>query len=75
MENPALRAYPRSQHAPVIPLQKDASILAWLENTGRLLDRDSDDTFFGDEEEEINELMAGEDDGFDDDDDLLLDDE
>ncbi len=70
MKNPALRAYPRSQHAPLIPMQGEASILAWLESTGRLRERDDVEASSDrEEEEEINELMDGEDNSFDDDDD------
>lgn len=77
MYNPSLREEPRHQPAAVIPLQQDASILNWLEGTGRLLSRDSSDFDYLDREEEINALMAGEDGGFDDlddDEDLDLDD-
>ncbi len=77
MYNPSLREEPRNKPAAVIPLQHDASILTWLEGTGRLLSRDSSDFDYLDQEEEINALMAGDDggfDGLDDDDDLDLDD-
>lgn len=78
MHNPALRQEPRNQLAPLIPLQRDASILDWLEGTGRLLARESSDFDYLDgDEEEINELMAADDGSFDvddDDDDLELDD-
>ncbi|WP_088890566.1 DUF3134 domain-containing protein [Leptolyngbya ohadii] len=75
MRNPALHEVPRDQPAPVIPLQRDASILDWLESSGRLLSRDGSDYDYRDDEEEINELMAGEDNSFDldDDDDDVLD--
>ena len=66
--NPALRAYPRKQHAPVIPLQRDASILEWLERSGRMMERAADPNFPVEEDEEINALM-GNDDSYDDDDD------
>lgn len=74
-KNPALHEQPRSQPAPVIPQQRDASILDWLESTGRLLARDNGEMDYRDDEEEINELMAGEDNSFDmdDDDDDMLD--
>jgi Protein of unknown function (DUF3134) len=68
-KNPALHEYPRNQPAPVIPPQRDASILDWLEGTGRLLARDTSEFDYRDDEEEINELMAGEDNSFDIDDD------
>lgn len=75
MENPALRQVSRNQPAPVIPVQQNASILSWLENSGRLLARESTDVDFGDNEEEINALMAGEDNSYDaedDDDDEVI---
>jgi hypothetical protein len=77
MHNPALREEPRNKPASVIPLQTDASILDWLEGTGRLLARESTDPDFFDNEQEITELMAGDDNDFDiddDDDALELDD-
>lgn len=77
MYNPSLREEPRKKPAAVIPLQQDASILGWLEGTGRLLSRDSSEFDYLDQGEEINDLMTGEDGGFDDleeDDDLDLDD-
>ncbi|NJR67200.1 MAG: DUF3134 family protein [Leptolyngbyaceae cyanobacterium CRU_2_3] len=77
MHNPALYEVPRNQPAPVIPPQRDASILDWLEGTGRLLSRDATlGNDYRDDEEEINALMAGEDNSFeidDDDDDDALD--
>jgi hypothetical protein len=78
MHNPALHEIPRNEPASVIPPQRDASILGWLEGTGRLLAREVTDFDYLEEEEEINELMAGEDNSFDldddDDDALELDD-
>lgn len=77
MRNPALHEQPRSQPATVIPVQRNASILDWLESTGRLLARETHEASFLEEEEEINELMAGDDNSFDldddDDDSLELD--
>ncbi|MBW4693501.1 MAG: DUF3134 domain-containing protein [Lyngbya sp. HA4199-MV5] len=76
--NPSLREEPRSQRAAVIPLKQEVSILDWLENTGRLLARDSQDAGYLEADgEELNDLMAGEDNSFDiddDDDDLELED-
>ncbi|NJN86263.1 MAG: DUF3134 family protein [Leptolyngbyaceae cyanobacterium SL_7_1] len=74
MKNPALRQQPRNQPAAVIPPQRDASILDWLENTGRLLAREVNEFDYRDDEAEINELMSGEDNSFDidDDDDEVL---
>ena len=75
--NPSLREEPRSQRAAVIPLKQEASILDWLENTGRLLARDNQEVSYPEADgEELNDLMAGEDNSFDidDDDDLELED-
>jgi hypothetical protein len=67
--NPSLREEPRNQRAAVIPVNRDSSILDWLENSGRLLARDPSETeFLLEEEAEISELM-GSDDSFDLDDD------
>ena len=75
--NPSLHQSPRNQRATVSVRRQADSILDWLENSGRLLARDSNDYDYSDDEEEINELMAGEDNSFDlddDDDDLDLED-
>lgn len=77
MQNRALRETPRTEPAAVIPPQRDASILDWLEGTGRLLSRENTDFDYRDDDEEINELMSAEDNSFeidDDDDALELDD-
>jgi hypothetical protein len=75
MRNPALHEQPRNQPASVIPVQRDASILDWLEGTGRLLSREVVEADFSNNEEEITELMTGDDSSFDldDDDDDSLD--
>ncbi len=74
-KNPALHQVSRNQPAAVIPLQRDASILGWLEGTGRMLARDVQDFDYREDGEEITDLMAGEDNAFeaDDDDDDALD--
>jgi hypothetical protein len=75
--NPSLREEPRSQRAAVIPLKQESSILDWLEQSGRLLARDSSDFDYLDDEEEIADLMGNDDASFDaddDDDDLALED-
>jgi Protein of unknown function (DUF3134) len=70
MKNPALHQVPRSQPASVIPLQRDASILGWLEGTGRMIAREVQDFDYRDDnDEEISDLMASEDNSFDGDDD------
>lgn len=74
--NPSLRQIPRSQTADVLPTQKEPSILAWLEGTGRLKPREVIVAVDEEEEdsEEIDDLMGDADKSFDDDD-LTLDDE
>jgi hypothetical protein len=70
INNPALHEVPRSRPAAPIPLQRNASILDWLEGTGRLLAREVVEPEYAvGAEEEINELMSGEDNSFDVDDD------
>ncbi|ABW30731.1 DUF3134 domain-containing protein [Acaryochloris marina] len=70
MENPSLREQPREQKAPIMESRQDASILGWLEGSGRLMDRDTQErakTVLEEEEsEEINALMGGDDDADDD---------
>jgi hypothetical protein len=75
--NPSLHEEPRNKRATVSAKRQAVSILDWLQESGRLLARDSSDFDYGDDEEEINELMAGEDNSFDlddDDDDLEVED-
>ncbi len=69
--NPSLREEPRNQRAAVIPSKQESSILDWLESSGRLLSRESDDfDYLDDDAEELNDLMGGDDGGIDDDDDF-----
>lgn len=76
MDSPALRQMPRSQPAQVIPVQRDASILSWLESTGRLIPREPVDSVLDEpDSEEISDLMGADDGGYDDDDDVELDDD
>jgi hypothetical protein len=70
LSNRALRETPRNQPAAVIPLQRDASMLDWLEGTGRLLARDVQEPDYSvATDEEINDMLAGDDSSFDTDDD------
>lgn len=69
MQNRALRAKKRQEPADPIPLQQDASILDWLEGTGRLIARDTNESGDLEEEEEIVALMGAESGDFEDDDD------
>ena len=64
--NPSVQQYPRSQHAPVIPERRNASILKWLESTGRLINRETDPALEEADSEEISDLMGNDDGGFDD---------
>lgn len=75
--NPSVRQIPRSEPAGVIPLQRDSSILNWLEGTGRMIAREPIDSV-GDEPEpeELADLMGNEDKDDDtDDNDMALDDD
>jgi hypothetical protein len=76
--NPSLREEPRKQVAAAIPSKQESSILDWLENSGRLLARDSNEIeYLTDGDEEISALMGSDDNSFDaddDDDDMELDD-
>ena len=74
MKNPALKEYSRNQNAPVLPSLTNASILDWLETTGRLIARENDESqsdYVMSSDEEIDGLMvdeaAYEDDSSDDD--------
>jgi len=69
MQNRALREKNRKDAADPIPLQQDASILDWLEGTGRLIARDSSESSALEEEEEIVALMGADSNDYDDDDD------
>jgi hypothetical protein len=75
MENPSLREESLKEKPSGAPARPHASILDWLESTGRLLARDSSEREVpaDDEEiEEINELIIGDDGDFDEDDDADL---
>jgi len=75
MNNPSLTQVPRSQGAPIIPVQRESSILKWLEDTGRLIAREVQDYDYRDNEEEIADLMASDESGYelDDDEEDMLD--
>jgi len=72
MENPSLRQQPRAQKAPIMESRQDASILGWLEGSGRLMDRENQEkakkVLDEEDSEEINALMGNEED-FDEDED------
>ena len=73
--NPSVRQIPRQQHAVVIPERGDSSILRWLENTGRLIPRETEAVREEADSEEISDLMGSDDASFDDSDDSSDDDE
>jgi hypothetical protein len=73
MYNPSLRSEPRRQPAAVLPLQRESSILDWLESSGRLIARDVNEAEYLESEEEISELMGVDDSAYEDDDDDDLD--
>jgi hypothetical protein len=68
LDNPSLREESLKEKPSGAPPRPHASILDWLESTGRLLARDTNerDAIAEDEEiEEINELIIGDDGDFD----------
>jgi hypothetical protein len=71
--NPALKEQARQEPAPVIAVQRDTSILEWLEAQGRLLDRDDKDSSFSALDERGIEEELFEDDNYQDEDDLADD--
>lgn len=77
MLNSPLREEPRAQRAAVIPLRNDTSLLDWLESSGRLIPRDTQEAEYDVEEEEISGLIDVEDATYDGDDeeDLIQGDE
>jgi len=67
MYNPSLRREPIHEPAAVIPTQQQASILDWLEESGRLLARDDQEVnYIDDVEEETLDLIAVDDHHYDD---------
>ncbi|HIK54269.1 MAG TPA: DUF3134 family protein [Synechococcales cyanobacterium M55_K2018_004] len=77
LNNRALRSQPLHQRAEVIPLSKDASILDWLEQSGRLLEAPAAESVFDEATPEELSDFIGDSDSYDyddDDDDLDLED-
>ncbi len=58
--NPALSCYHRDDHAPVLPLREEPDLLSWLEDTGRLVTENENDSqeISTIEEEELSALMG-----------------
>ena len=74
MLNPSLREIPAHEPADVIPSKQEISLIAWLESTGRLIERDTTVSTtttvdYLEEEEEITDLISVDDSAYDDDDD------
>ncbi|MEO1401430.1 MAG: DUF3134 family protein [Cyanobacteria bacterium J06635_1] len=68
--NPSVRQIPRKQMADVIPERRDASILGWIEKSGRMIPREPVPSPLDEpDSEEISDLMGNEDSSFDDADD------
>lgn len=68
MDNPSLKTEPRYQPAPILPSNGEASILDWLESTGRLIDRDVHEVELNDGEE-FEAILGNDDADFTEDDD------
>lgn len=64
MYNPSLREEPRRRRAPLIPVQQNASILDWLEASGRLRERDDRDPEYSERDEEIADMLVGDEGGY-----------
>ena len=58
--NPALTCYKRDEAAPVLPLREEPDLLSWLENTGRLVTEEANESqeISTIEEEELSALMG-----------------
>lgn len=77
--NPSLKEQPRHKPAPIVTSAQQASILDWLESTGRLVPRDGVSSFdYREDVEELQELMVADDVSYleeeEEDDEPLLDD-
>jgi Protein of unknown function (DUF3134) len=60
MKSLALISQPRSAPAPLVSVASDKSILTWLEQTGRLIDRDVlIDPALLEESDEVTEALVG----------------
>ncbi len=75
MNNPSLRSMPRAQKADVFPPNMEGSILGWIEDTGRFMERDVviDPKLL--EEDELTVALISGDDYSEDEDDFSNDDE
>lgn len=77
MQNPSLRQEPRYEPARVIPVNKDSSIIEWLERTGRLIPREKEEReLVLPDEIELSEFMDTDDTydvDIDDDEEIVID--
>jgi Protein of unknown function (DUF3134) len=69
MPNGPLREEPRNQRAPVIRTSNEFILLEWLKSTGRLIQRETQESEFLTEVEEISEMIDLDDIPYDHDDD------
>lgn len=70
MINNPLRQAPREQRAVIIRSTNEFSLLEWLKSTGRLIERENQDSEHINEVEEISELIEVDDINYDLDDDV-----
>lgn len=71
MHNPSLSQYPRDRRATIIPSKDSVSILDWLRQQGRLIEKapDPENVISEDDIDDIDDLIGDEDYGDDLDDD------
>jgi Protein of unknown function (DUF3134) len=71
MNNPSLRSEPRTQSSLALKTNHDVSLLGWLEESGRFMERDIViDPKLLEEDDELSAALIGTDDYGDDDDDF-----
>ena len=69
MPTSPLREEPRNQRAPVIRTSNEFILLEWLKSTGRLIEREQQESEYLNEVEEISEMIDLDDIPYDHDDD------
>ncbi|MCC5642201.1 DUF3134 domain-containing protein [Nostoc sp. CHAB 5824] len=69
MPTSPLREEPRNQRAPVIRTSNEFILLEWLKSTGRLIEREHQESEYLNEVEEISEMIDLDDIPYDHDDD------
>jgi hypothetical protein len=69
MNNPSLKSEPRTQSSLALKTNHDVSLLGWLEESGRFMERDvAIDPKLLEEDDELSAALIGSDDYGDDDD-------